>query len=127
MSPYTSPLAGTTHAHPLTPPEHYDPSMDRLPPIYYKDLFANGLRLRGLQGEGRSSAIQVYCPEIRRSYFNNGCSTNHLDSVSCWRGLNMKQAEEVYSWERVFRKALEELIAGESIYDTAPGGKFEHN
>lgn len=127
MSSYFSPCADTTHAHPLTPPEDYDPAVDRLPSIYYKGLLANGLRLKGLQGEGRSSAIQVYCPEIRRSHFNNNSPTNHLDSVSCWRGLDMKQAEEVYSWERVFRQALEKLVAGELVHGSAAGARFEYN
>lgn len=113
MAHYMSTHAETTHAHPLTLPtprtisEHCDPS------IYYNDLFTNGLRLRGLQGEGRSNATQVYCPEVRRSYFNGNSPINHLDSVSCWRGLDLKQADEIFAWERVFRKALEEQITGE--------------
>ncbi|KAF2448625.1 hypothetical protein P171DRAFT_216690 [Karstenula rhodostoma CBS 690.94] len=117
MAHYTPPHAETMHAHPLTPPtprttpEHDDPAMERLSSIYYNRLLAKGLQLRGLQGEDRSTATQVYCPEVRRSYLNNNSRINHLDSVSCWRGLDFKQAEEVFTWERVFRKALEEQIA----------------
>jgi hypothetical protein len=112
--------AETTHAHPstprtlLTPLKHYDPTMERSSTIDYNSLFANGLQLRGLAGEGRSTATQVYCPEVRRSGFDNNFSINHLDSVACWRGLDLKQAEEILTWERVFRKALEEQIACES-------------
>ncbi|KAF9737244.1 hypothetical protein PMIN03_003594 [Paraphaeosphaeria minitans] len=117
MSHDASSSTVSTHAHPCTPPsprttpESYDSAMGRLSSIYYKDLLANGLQLGGLQGEGRSSAIQVYCPEVRRSYFNDNSPISHLDSVSCWRGLDMKQAEDILSWELVFRKALEEQIA----------------
>ncbi|KAK7179567.1 hypothetical protein DPSP01_003651 [Paraphaeosphaeria sporulosa] len=118
MSHTTSSSTETTNAHPFTlpspraTPENYDFAMDRLSSVYYRDLSANGLQLKGLQGEGRSSAIQVYCPEVRRSCFNNNSPISHLDSVSCWRGFDMKQAEEIFSWEFVFRKALEEQIAG---------------
>jgi hypothetical protein len=87
--------------------------MERSSAIDYSGLFENGLQLRGLTGEGRSTALQVYCPEVRRSGFDNNFSINHLDSVSCWRGLDLKQAEEILTWECVFRKALEERITGE--------------
>ncbi|KAL1597022.1 hypothetical protein SLS60_008604 [Paraconiothyrium brasiliense] len=111
--------AESTHAHPSTPPmprtpERYNSMTERLWSMYGKGLYADGLQLRGLPGEDRSTAAEVYCPDVRRSGFNNNLSINHLDVVSCWKGLNLQQAEEVLTWERIFRKALEELIVGAS-------------
>ncbi|KAJ4346749.1 uncharacterized protein N0V89_010681 [Didymosphaeria variabile] len=101
---------------PQTPPEQYNSMTERLWSLYGKGLFADGLQLKSLPGEDRSTATEVYCPDVRRSGFNNNISINHLDVVSCWKGLSLQQAEEVLTWERIFRKALEEQIV-DSVYE----------
>ncbi|KAF1969779.1 hypothetical protein BU23DRAFT_233863 [Bimuria novae-zelandiae CBS 107.79] len=107
----TSTHAESTHAHPPTPPDSTAEPVQEHSSLYYNTLFRNGLRLIGLQGADRRTATDVYCPEVRRSSLKGSCLVNHRDVVSCWKGINMKQAEEVLTWERIFGEALEVQIS----------------
>lgn len=65
------------------------------------------VELRGLFHDDRLKVTDVYCPEVRRSPFNSGYHVNHLDVVSCWKGLSISQATEIVLWEHLLREALE--------------------
>ena len=75
--------------------------------LYCNRFFGNRLHLKALQGENRTTAAQVFCPDVRRPSFSDDCPVSHSEVISCWKGLNLKQADEIRTWERVFQKALE--------------------
>lgn len=110
MTRYASRAVESTHAHPsspMTPPEFDDQEMQ------WGSLYTNGLQLRGLPGEDRSTVYEIYCPDVRRSEYDSKSLINHLDLISSWKGLSLQQAEEILTWERVFRRVLEGYISGE--------------
>ena len=77
------------------------------------EAFGSEFRLCGLQNAQRKTAADIFCPDVRRSPLSHDGSIKHLDVVLCWKGLSLKQAEEVATWERIFQKALEALLSGQ--------------
>lgn len=97
----------TGHAHPCS--KNHRPA--KIQPM--SDIFADidvEVILRGLAGENRHKVTDVYCPEVRRSPPTDYQHINHLDVVSCWKGLSFRQAREVAQWEILFKNALEDQL-----------------
>lgn len=74
----------------------------------YQDLGFD-LQLRNLLGAVKSTVADVYCPEVRRSPMTD-TSVKHIDVVSCWKGLSIKQAAELAYWEEIFKVSLEKMV-----------------
>jgi hypothetical protein len=64
------------------------------------------IALRGFADEGISTPI---CPQVRRSPLSEE-SVQHLDLVSCWKGLSPSHVVELTTWTRLFRECLGDLI-----------------
>ena len=92
--------AESAHAHPAPPPTPRTPQ-ERCE-----------IHLKGLQGTNRTSGTDIYVPDVRRSSFDNDVPINHREMVSCWKGLNIHQAEEIFTWERIFCEALKAQVSG---------------
>lgn len=67
------------------------------------------LRLRDVLGSRRRAAVDMYCPDVRRSPITRG-SPSHLDVVMTWKGLTLARASELLFWEETFLDVLEEHI-----------------
>lgn len=81
--------------------------------LYYKRFFGKGLHLKGLQSETRTTAAYIFCPDVRRPCFNDDYPVSHSEVISCWKGLDLKQADEIFIWERAVQKALEAQVSSE--------------
>jgi hypothetical protein len=92
------------HAHPC--PKNDRPANTQQLSEIFADIDVE-VNLRGLAGENRRKVTDVYCPEVRRSTPTGYQHINHLDVVSCWKGLTFQQACEIAQWESLFKKALE--------------------
>jgi hypothetical protein len=68
----------------------------------------------------------VYCPEIRRSPPTDYQHINHLDVVSCWKGLSFRQAREVAHWEHLFKQVLEHKLRDTVLRVTAERAYRSH-
>ena len=90
------------HSHPPLPPK--GPLLDSPTAVDFV--------LEGLQDENRSSAANIYCPQVRRPHFTKNVTINHMDIVSCWKGLSLSQATEVVFWEKIFRDTLQARVMG---------------
>lgn len=69
--------------------------------------------LDGLTPSAGKSSHELFCPQVRRSPPKNGHSrelVDHLDTISIWRQLDVRQADELFLWEKVFKTALETYI-----------------
>jgi hypothetical protein len=84
------------------------------------------LMLTGLPGENRRKVTDVYCPEIRRSPPTDYQHINHLDVVSCWKGLSFRQAREVAHWEYLFKHVLEHKLRDTVLRVTAERAYRSH-
>ena len=94
-----------SHAHPASEADDVRSTL--------RDIFDNlqvDFRLRNPLGAVRTRVTDVYCPEIRRSQLREQRDVNHLDVVSCWKGLSYKQAAEIAYWENSFKVCLEETV-----------------
>ncbi|KAH9882601.1 hypothetical protein J1614_000837 [Plenodomus biglobosus] len=106
MPPTGSNLA--PHAHPLpgnsVPP---DDAMQRL-----EDMAASlplHVQLHGLAAEEQSDAHNAYRPRVRRSA-STSQAIEHVDIVTCWKGLSYSQASELTFWKHAFRICLSSQI-----------------
>jgi hypothetical protein len=61
--------------------------------------------LRGFADEGLAPTSTLIFPQVRRSPLREE-SVQHLDLVSCWKGLSPSQALELTTWTRLFRECL---------------------
>ena len=121
----TSTGVQSTHAHPPIPlmpptppilyetPELRSSSQLRMSRLYCKRFFRNGLHLKGLQSETRTTASRIFCPDVRRPCFSDDSPVSHSEVISCWKGLDLNQADEIFTWERSFQKALEAQVSSE--------------
>ncbi|KAF2826911.1 hypothetical protein CC86DRAFT_466693 [Ophiobolus disseminans] len=92
------------HAHPS--PERRDSVQDEVEKIH--DLIIKvrlDVVLRRLPADDASSVCGPLMPRVRRSSISVG-PAQHLDTVSCWKGLSHQQTLELVAWERVFRDSL---------------------
>ncbi|KAF2651271.1 hypothetical protein K491DRAFT_719977 [Lophiostoma macrostomum CBS 122681] len=92
-----------SHSHPLSETDELHKML--------RDLLGGlqvDFRLRNLPGSGKSRVTDVYCPEVRRSPLRDSLNVNHLDVVSCWKGLSFHQASEIAYWESTFKSCLED-------------------
>ncbi|KAF2023276.1 hypothetical protein EK21DRAFT_12766, partial [Setomelanomma holmii] len=71
------------------------------------DIVLHGLPAdeAGLSCGGTRPASSLLMPQVRRSPMAHG-ATQHLDVVSCWKGLSPSQGEEIAAWERIFTECL---------------------
>jgi hypothetical protein len=63
------------------------------------------IALRGFADESLTPTSTLICPQLRRSPFSKE-SVQHLDIVSCWKGLSPSQVLELTTWMRLFRECL---------------------
>jgi hypothetical protein len=63
------------------------------------------IALRGFADEGLAPTSTLICPQVRRSQFSEE-SVQHLELVSCWKGLSPSQVLELTTWTRLFRECL---------------------
>jgi hypothetical protein len=61
--------------------------------------------LRRLPGEDPTSACGPLLPRVRRSPLTTD-AVQHLDIVSCWKGLSHHQSLELSAWEETFKESL---------------------
>ena len=97
----------SSHAHPVTKTFYDSQEPYTIPSIE--------VELRGLTGEQRRHAWEMFCPVVRRSSTHNEFPIQHLDVVSCWKGISCRQASEIMFWEAVFKESLEKLVAQELL------------
>lgn len=60
---------------------------------------------RGFADEGLTPTSALVYPQVRRSPLGNEV-VQHLDIVSCWKGLSQSQTLELTIWARLFRESL---------------------
>jgi hypothetical protein len=65
--------------------------------------------LRGLLNEDLPAASACLFPAVRRSPSTIG-GPQHLDTVSCWKGLSQSQSEELVAWEGLFKESMASQI-----------------
>jgi hypothetical protein len=65
--------------------------------------------LRGLPSDDRPSAASMVFPRVRRSPLSKD-KVQHLDIVSCWKGLSPSQSDELAAWEGIFQECLASQI-----------------
>lgn len=65
--------------------------------------------LRGLPSDERPSAASMVFPRVRRSPLGKD-KAQHLDIVSCWKGISPSQSDELAAWEGMFRECLASQI-----------------
>lgn len=61
--------------------------------------------LSGMPVDGRSNAVDFIVPHVRRSPLGFG-PAQHLDVISCWKGVTYAQACELASWDCFFKECL---------------------
>ncbi|KAH7071425.1 hypothetical protein BKA63DRAFT_419420 [Paraphoma chrysanthemicola] len=61
--------------------------------------------LQGLLGDERPSPASMFLPRVRRSPLSRD-NVQHLDIVSCWKGISPSQGNELAAWEGVFEECL---------------------
>jgi hypothetical protein len=82
---------------------HVQESISDLP-----DLVSNltlDIVIRGLANQGPPLITAFFLPDVRRSPLTKG-AVQHLDTVSCWKGLSQSRARELSTWERLFEESL---------------------
>ncbi|KAH8731798.1 hypothetical protein GQ44DRAFT_766854 [Phaeosphaeriaceae sp. PMI808] len=109
----------TSHAHPLPSPEQHS--------AYREDGLQNliskvplDIKLYGLINDDLPSATGFVFPRVRRSSITSD-AVQHLDIISCWKGLSHSQGLELTTWEYLFKESLasqiEEYLQREFIND----------
>jgi hypothetical protein len=76
--------------------------------------------VRGLPGVAGLNITDIYCPDVHRLPFVKANNVNHLDVVTCWKGLSCTQASEVALWKRLLGDAL-----GEQLEETVRAAAFD--
>ncbi|KAL1799300.1 hypothetical protein ACET3X_003337 [Alternaria dauci] len=97
-------VGSASHAHPSAG----SLSSDDAGYQYFESLLANvafDVELHGLALRSTASPSEMRCPLLRRSESKQQ-AINHLDVVSCWKGISDAQALELTLWERLFRRCL---------------------
>jgi len=61
------------------------------------------ISLRKITGD--ASPCGPVMPRVRRSSITNE-PVQHLDIVSCWKGLSHQQALEIDKWEQAFEQCI---------------------
>ncbi|KAH7413611.1 hypothetical protein DE146DRAFT_1283 [Phaeosphaeria sp. MPI-PUGE-AT-0046c] len=95
-------MDSTNHAHPGSSGRSYEASRHAskapfLPPM--------NIVLSGLPVDGRTNAFDFIIPHARRSTLLAG-PVQHLDVISCWKGVTNAQAWELASWDYFFKECL---------------------
>ncbi|KAG9193470.1 hypothetical protein G6011_03505 [Alternaria panax] len=94
----------TGHAHPSAS----SVSLDETGHQYVERFLANvvfDVELCGLALHSNASPSDMHCPRLRRSESKQQ-AIDHLDVVSCWKGISNAQALELTLWERLFQTCL---------------------
>jgi hypothetical protein len=65
--------------------------------------------LRGLANEDLPPSSAIVLPRVRRSAIGDG-AVQHLDVVSCWKGLSFSTVLELTMWEDLFKESLASQI-----------------
>jgi hypothetical protein len=76
------------------------------------------VELRGLLTDGVTSAFELVFPNVRRSQLSHD-AVQHLDVVSCWKGLQYSKANELVLWDRLLRESLAAHIQLHLLQDFA--------
>lgn len=87
--------------------------------------------LEGLAASGQNDVHSMYHPRVRRSV-SASQAMEHVDIVTCWKGLSHPQACELAFWEHAFRDCirlqiegfLRTLIASQVGQDQRPADDF---
>ncbi|KAF2703009.1 hypothetical protein K504DRAFT_186567 [Pleomassaria siparia CBS 279.74] len=111
------------HAHPH--PQNRKPNSSQQIRELLRTIHVD-LRLRGLPGANTSKVTDLYCPEVRRSMPMRNRHINHLDVVSCWKGLSFRRASEVLLWEDLFRHSLESQVRDTLLHNLAEHLSHRH-
>jgi hypothetical protein len=61
--------------------------------------------IRGLPNEDLPAASALLFPFVRRSSRIREAA-QHLDTISCWKGLSSSQSDELSVWERLFKESM---------------------
>jgi hypothetical protein len=72
--------------------------------------------LRGLPNEDLPPSSALNFPRVRRSPLVAG-TVQHLDMVSCWKGLSHSQGLELTLWEHLFKQSLASRIKQRLLQD----------
>lgn len=75
---------------------------------YLESLLANvafNAELCGLALHSNAPPFEMHYPRLRRSESKQQ-AIDHLDMVSCWKGISNAQALEITLWERLFQRCL---------------------
>jgi hypothetical protein len=91
------------HAHPPFTADIPKDKTGRLQDLVRK--VALDVELRGLANEDLPPAYAPVIPRVRRSTFTED-AVQHLDIVSCWKGLSKSQVLELATWEHLFKECL---------------------
>jgi hypothetical protein len=76
------------------------------------------VELQGLANDDLPPACALVVPRVRRSTFTED-TVQHLDIVSCWKGLSNSQALELAMWERLFKACLASQLKQRLLQDFA--------
>ncbi|KAF2646638.1 hypothetical protein P280DRAFT_15590 [Massarina eburnea CBS 473.64] len=95
-----SPPRGNLHAHPSP-----DAACDRL----RLASVSIDVSLQGWVPE--QEPADICCPKVLRSPFDSASPVNHLDVISCWKGLSYIQSCEITMWERLHHRALSKQVS----------------
>lgn len=91
-----------THAHPSGNSKYEAPSKafskTPVPPPMH-------IVLQGMLVNGRATSCDLIIPHVRRSAPAGGL-VQHLDVVSCWKGVTHLQAWELATWDCFFKECL---------------------
>lgn len=93
----------TGHAHP-SPLKHSQTTESKMLEAVKASIPVN-VELRGLLTDDVKSAFDLVMPKVRRSQLGHD-AVQHLDVVSCWKGLQYSNATELVLWDRLFRESL---------------------
>jgi hypothetical protein len=106
----------TGHAHPLPSSTPQTPETEILEFVLAKVMM--DVELRGLLTDGVKSAFELVFPNVRRSQMSHD-AVQHLDVVSCWKGLQYSNAVELVRWDHLFRESLASHIKLHLLQDFA--------
>ncbi|KAI8933292.1 hypothetical protein NX059_009919 [Plenodomus lindquistii] len=101
---WSTSTGAASHAHPS--PVDSAPPADSMQ--YLEDAAARlplHVKLEGLAAIGQLNAQNAYRPRVRRSGSTEQ-AIEHVDVVTCWKGLSFAQAGELAFWEHAFRQCL---------------------
>lgn len=99
--PWPDALHATAHAHPASARSHEsNRAASKAPVAPPMDIVLSGMPV-----DGRSNAVDFIVPHVRRSPLGFG-PAQHLDVISCWKGVTYAQACELASWDCFFKECL---------------------